>query len=146
MEREGRREGWEGNRIEGKGREWKGRGGRKRGGEGMDAPGAGPPQNFWARTATGTSVYKSAGLKVALYCNCRSGYWPGLHASCSLFTADLEYMYCRAIHAGYIKRQAVCIAQREITHFFTPANPDASLICIRNDFLTTTVLTVPFYQ
>jgi hypothetical protein len=42
-----------GNRIEGKGREWKGRGGRKRGGEGMDAPGAGPPQNFWARTATG---------------------------------------------------------------------------------------------
>jgi hypothetical protein len=62
VEREGRGEGWEGNRIEGKGREWKGRGGRKRGGEtprprpisgeGMDAPGAGPPQNFWARTAT----------------------------------------------------------------------------------------------
>jgi hypothetical protein len=53
VEREGRGEGWEGNTIEGKGREWKGRGGRKRGGEGMDAPGAGPPQNFWARTATG---------------------------------------------------------------------------------------------
>jgi hypothetical protein len=57
MEREGRGEGWEGNRIEGKGREWKGRGGRKRGGEGMDAPGAGPPQNFWARTATAIFVF-----------------------------------------------------------------------------------------
>jgi hypothetical protein len=58
VEREGRGEGWEGNRIEGKGREWKRRGGRKRGGEGMDAPGAGPPpKNFWARTATGqTSI------------------------------------------------------------------------------------------
>jgi hypothetical protein len=53
VEREGRGEGWEGNRIEGKGREWKrGRGGRKKGEEGMDAPGAGPPQIFWARTAT----------------------------------------------------------------------------------------------
>ena len=61
-EEEGERE-WkgkegEGNRIEGKGREWKGRGGRKRGGEGMDAPGAGPPQNFWARTATATGTYE----------------------------------------------------------------------------------------
>jgi hypothetical protein len=44
VEREGRGEGWEGNRIEGKGREWKGTGGRKRGGEGMDVPGAGPPK------------------------------------------------------------------------------------------------------
>jgi hypothetical protein len=39
-EREGRGEGWEGNRLEGKGREWKGRGEE----EGMDAPGAGPPK------------------------------------------------------------------------------------------------------
>jgi hypothetical protein len=59
VEREGRREGWEGrggNKIEGKGREWKGRGGRKRGGEGMDAPGAGSPQNFWTRTVTACRV------------------------------------------------------------------------------------------
>jgi hypothetical protein len=46
VEREGRGQGWEGNRIEGKGREWKGRGGRKRGGEGMDARGPGPPKIF----------------------------------------------------------------------------------------------------
>jgi hypothetical protein len=51
VEREGRGEGWEGNRIEGKGREWKGRGrkgrgGRKKGEEGMDAPGPGPPKIF----------------------------------------------------------------------------------------------------
>jgi hypothetical protein len=52
MEREGRGEGWEGNRIEGKGREWKGRGGRKKA-RGRDGrPGGRAPQNFWARTAT----------------------------------------------------------------------------------------------
>jgi hypothetical protein len=47
VEREGRGEGWEGNRIEGKEREWgQGRGeeGRKRGREGMDALGPGPPK------------------------------------------------------------------------------------------------------
>jgi hypothetical protein len=49
VEREGRGEGWEGNRIEGKGREWKGRGGRGRDGR----PGGRAPQHFWARTATG---------------------------------------------------------------------------------------------
>jgi hypothetical protein len=43
VEREGRGEGWEGNRIDGKGSEWKGREGRIRG-EGTDAPGAGPPK------------------------------------------------------------------------------------------------------
>jgi hypothetical protein len=59
VEREGRGEGWEGNRIEGKGREWKpgflGKEGERREekGRGRDGrPGAGPPQNFWARTAT----------------------------------------------------------------------------------------------
>jgi hypothetical protein len=64
MEREGRGEGLEGNRIEGKGREWKGRGERKRGGEGTDAPGAGPPQNFWARTATGIRA------RISSSCHC----------------------------------------------------------------------------
>jgi hypothetical protein len=47
VERGGRGEGWEGNRIEGKGRQSKGRGGRKREGEGMDAPGAGPPPQIF---------------------------------------------------------------------------------------------------
>jgi hypothetical protein len=44
VEREGRGEGWEGNRIEGKGEGREGERRRKRGGEGMDAPGPGPPK------------------------------------------------------------------------------------------------------
>jgi hypothetical protein len=46
VEREGRGEGYEVNRMEGKGREWKGRKGDTRGGEGMYAIGAGPPRIF----------------------------------------------------------------------------------------------------
>jgi hypothetical protein len=46
VEREGRGEGWEGNRIEGKGREWKGRGGRKRERKGWTPRGPGPPKIF----------------------------------------------------------------------------------------------------
>jgi hypothetical protein len=53
-EREGRGEGWEGNRLEGKGREWKGRGEEEKGEKGgLDGPPWGrAPRNFWARTAT----------------------------------------------------------------------------------------------
>jgi hypothetical protein len=44
VEREGRGEGWEGNRIEGKGREGKGEEGGKGEGKGWTPRGPGPPK------------------------------------------------------------------------------------------------------
>jgi hypothetical protein len=71
VEREGRGQGYEGNRMEGKGREWNGREGERWGGkggeEGLDAPGAGPPNFFGLEPPLCTRVQNGVLLIVALF-------------------------------------------------------------------------------